>query len=70
MAIHAMLGRPLAYRCNHSAICQGTLPDMPQPADFGGFLYDPTHPSQHDMPTVAQILRELPTLANGLEAKS
>jgi hypothetical protein len=43
---------------------------MPQPADFGGFLYDPTLPSQRDMPTVAETLHELPTLANGLEAES
>jgi hypothetical protein len=43
---------------------QGTWPDMPQAADFDGFLYDRTWPSQHDMPTVVQTLRELPTLAN------
>jgi hypothetical protein len=49
------------YRGRHSAICQGTLP-----ADFGGFLYDPTRSSQRDMST----LRELPTLANGLAAES
>jgi hypothetical protein len=42
---------------------------MPQPADFGGFLYDPTQPSQHNMPTVTQTWRELPTLANELEAE-
>jgi hypothetical protein len=35
------LERPLAYRSRHSAICQGTLPDMPQPADFGGFVIRP-----------------------------
>jgi hypothetical protein len=34
------LGRPLAYRGRHSAICQGTLPGMPQTADLGGFYYD------------------------------
>jgi hypothetical protein len=43
---------------------------MPQSADFGGFLYDPTRLSQRDMPTVAQTLHELPTLANVLEADS
>jgi hypothetical protein len=43
---------------------------MAQLADFCGFLYDPTQSSQRDMPTVAQTLRELPTLANGLEAES
>jgi hypothetical protein len=51
-------------------IWQGNFPDMPQPADFGGFLYNPTRPSQYNMPTVTQTLCELPTLANGLEAKS
>jgi hypothetical protein len=49
----------LAYRGRHSAICQGTLPDMPQPADFGGFLYDPTRPSQCDMPTVAPTIARI-----------
>jgi hypothetical protein len=58
----------LAYRGRHSAICQETLPDVPQPADFGGFLYDLTWPSQRDVSTVAQTLRDLPTLTNGLEA--
>jgi hypothetical protein len=43
---------------------------MPQLADFGGFLYDLTQPSQRDMPTVAQTLRGLPTLTNGLEVDS
>jgi hypothetical protein len=37
---------------------KGILPNMPQPADIGGFLYDLTWPSQHDMPTIAQTLRE------------
>jgi hypothetical protein len=50
-------------------ICQGTLPDMQQPADFGGFLDDLARPSQRDMPTVTQTLRESPTLTNGLEAE-
>jgi hypothetical protein len=44
-------------------IYKGTLPDMPQPADFGGFYYDLNWLSQHDMPMVTQTLRELPTLA-------
>jgi hypothetical protein len=43
---------------------------MPQLADFGSFLYDLTQPSHRDMPIVAQTLRELSTLANGLEAES
>jgi hypothetical protein len=49
------LGQLLAYCDHHSVICQETLADMPQQADFGGFLYDPTWPSQRDMPTVANI---------------
>jgi hypothetical protein len=44
--------------------------NVPQQADFGGFLYDPTQPSQRDMPTVTQTLCQLPTLANGLEVES
>jgi hypothetical protein len=43
---------------------------MPQPTGFGGFLYNLTRLSQLDMPTVAQTLHKLPTLANGLEAES
>jgi hypothetical protein len=43
---------------------------MPQPADFGGFLYDLTRPSQRDMPTVVQTSSELSTLTNGLAAES
>jgi hypothetical protein len=43
---------------------------MPQQANFGGFLYDPTQPSQRNMPMVAKTSCELPTLANGLEAES
>jgi hypothetical protein len=42
---------------------------MPQPSDFGGFLYDPNLLSQRDLPRVAQTLRNLPTLANGLEVE-
>jgi hypothetical protein len=30
------LGQPLAYHGRLRAICQGALPDMPQPADLGG----------------------------------
>jgi hypothetical protein len=51
-----------------TAICP-TLPNMPQPADFDGFLYNPAQFSQHDVPMVTQTLRELPTLTNGLEAE-
>jgi hypothetical protein len=43
---------------------------MPQLAEFGGFLNEPNRPSQRDMSTVAQTLRELPTLAKVLEAES
>jgi NADPH-dependent 7-cyano-7-deazaguanine reductase QueF-like protein len=43
---------------------------QPQPAYFYGLLYDMTWLSKRGMPTVAQTLRELPTLANGLEAES
>jgi hypothetical protein len=43
---------------------------MSQPANFGRFLYNLTQLSQRYMPTVAQTLRELPTLANGLAAES
>jgi hypothetical protein len=32
------------------------------------FVYDLTWPSQRDVSTVAQTLRDLPTLTNGLEA--
>jgi hypothetical protein len=35
----------------HSAICQGTLPNMPQPEDLGRNFYDPARSSLHDMPT-------------------
>jgi hypothetical protein len=63
------LERPLAFRGRQIAISQGTLPVMPQPADFGGFLYDLIRPSQRDMPMVSQKLHELPTLVNGLEAE-
>jgi hypothetical protein len=43
---------------------------MPQPAEFGGFVYDLTQPLQRDMTTVTQTLRELPTLVNEIEAES
>jgi hypothetical protein len=33
------LGRPLAYGCRHSVIRQGALPNMPQLAGFGGFIF-------------------------------
>jgi hypothetical protein len=36
---------------------------MPQPADFGGFLYDPTQLSQRNIPTVTQTFHELQTLS-------
>jgi hypothetical protein len=61
------LGRPLAYHGHHSAICQGTLPDMPQPADFGGFYFDPAtdllaYPAVTAVicPRSSQPLHELP----------
>jgi hypothetical protein len=40
VAFAQWLGRPLAYRGSYSLICQGTLPNMPQLADFGGFYYN------------------------------
>jgi hypothetical protein len=69
------LGRPLAYRSRHSAIIQGTLPGMPQSADFGGFYYDRSSNLFAYRAVTATIcqrwpqrLHELPTLANRLEA--
>jgi hypothetical protein len=53
------LGLPLAYPRRHSAVCQWTLPDMPQLADFGGFLYDPARPSQREMPTFAPTIARI-----------
>jgi hypothetical protein len=77
VAIRAKIGRPLAFRCCHSAICQGTLPGMPQRADFGGFYYDRSSDllAYHAVTAAIcqrspQTLRELPTLANGLDAES
>jgi hypothetical protein len=46
------LGRPLAYRGRNSVICQGALPDTPQPEDFGGFCVC----AGRDMTTVAQTI--------------
>jgi hypothetical protein len=71
------LGRPLAYRGRHSVICQGSLPDMRQQADFGRFYYDPASNLLAYCAVKAVIcqrlpqpLCEVPTLANGLDAKS
>jgi hypothetical protein len=71
------LGGPLAYCGRHSAICQGTLPDMPQPAVFGGFYFDTASNLLAYRAVTAAIcqwspqpLRKLPTLAHGLDAKS
>jgi hypothetical protein len=51
--------------------------DMPQTADFGKFYYDPASNLLAYHPVMAAIcqrspqpLREVPTLANGLDAKS
>jgi hypothetical protein len=61
------LGRPFAYRGRYSMICQGTLPDILQPADFTGI----SSCDGRDMPTVTKPLRALPTLArSGDVAKS
>jgi hypothetical protein len=64
------LGRPLAYRAVTSAICQrsaqGALPDMPQPADFGGVFSVPAAICQRS----PKPLREVPRIANGLDAES
>jgi hypothetical protein len=71
------LGRLLAYRAVTATIGQGTLPGMPQPADFGGFYYyQSTNILAYSAVTAAicqllpQTLREMPTLANRLEAPS
>jgi hypothetical protein len=53
----------LSYRGRHSAICQGSLPDMPQPADF----FNVTSAICQRSP---KPLRELPRIANGLDAVS
>jgi hypothetical protein len=67
----------MVYTGHHSSICQWTLPDMPQPADFGGFYYDPaSNLLAYRIVTAAmcqwspQPLRKFPTLANGLDAES
>jgi hypothetical protein len=61
---------PLAYRAVTSAICQrsaqGALPDMPQPADFGGFISVPAAICQRP----PKPLCEVPRIANGLDAES
>jgi hypothetical protein len=50
---------------------------MPQPADFGGFYYDPASnllAYRAVMATICQLspqpLHEVPTLVNGLDANS
>jgi hypothetical protein len=62
------LGLPLAYRTVTSAIfqrsAQGALPDMPQPADFGGFFSVPVAICQRS----PKPLREVPRFAEGLDA--
>jgi hypothetical protein len=67
----------LAYRGRHSEICKGALLDIPLPADFGGFYYDPASNLLANRTVIAAIyqrslqpLREEPTLANRLDAKS
>jgi hypothetical protein len=57
------LGRPLVYRGCHIAICQGTLPDMPQLADFGGFYYDPASNLLAYHGVTAAICQQSPTMA-------
>jgi hypothetical protein len=42
----------LAYRERHSEICQGALPNVPLPADFGGVIFC----AGCDMPMVAQTI--------------
>jgi hypothetical protein len=53
-----------------SAICQqsaqGALPDMPQPADFGGLFSVPAAICQWS----PKLLREVPRIINGLDAES
>jgi hypothetical protein len=64
------LGRPLAYRAGMSAICQrsaqGALPDMPQPADFGGFFSVLAAICQQS----AKPLHKVPRITKGLDAES
>jgi hypothetical protein len=68
------LGRLLAYRGRHSAICQGTLSNMPKPANFNGFYYNLASNLLAYCTATALIckqwplsLHKLPTLANRLE---
>jgi hypothetical protein len=58
-------------------ICQGAFPNMPQPAEFDGFYYDPASNLLAYHAVTAVIcqrspppLREVPTLANGIDAES
>jgi hypothetical protein len=53
-----------AYLGHHSKICQGTLPDMPQPADFGRFYFDLA-----SIGILCCDVRDMPTPANRLEAE-
>jgi hypothetical protein len=71
------LGPPLAYHGHHRAICQGALPDMPQPADFGGFYCNPASNLLTYRTVTAAVCQRspqplcvVPTLANGLDAES
>jgi hypothetical protein len=52
--------RPLTYHSLHSAICR----DVAWYATAGRFLYDPSRPSQRDMPTVAQTGPNIARIAN------
>jgi hypothetical protein len=56
------LGRPLAYRGRHSAICQGTLPGMPQPVDFGRFYHD----RSSNLLAYRAVTAALPTVASNI----
>jgi hypothetical protein len=67
----------LEYSGCHISICQEALPDLPQPADFGGFYCDPASNLLAYCEMMAAIcqrspqpLRKVPTLANGLDAES
>jgi hypothetical protein len=68
------LGGPLAYRSHTSLICQGTLPDMPQTAAFGRFLYTPdpavTARYANDCPIIAQIANTYLWIRGQVVAKS
>jgi hypothetical protein len=75
VAIRAKVGTTVGIsRPSQRAIFQGTLPGMPQLADFDGFYYDrSSNLLAYRAVTAAicqrspQTLRELPTLANRLE---